>query len=332
MPTLYLTEPGSMLEKEAGRLIVTMRDEVLLAAPATRVDQVVIVGNAGVTTPALAYLLDHRIGLVFLTTRGAFRGRLTTDHHGNVALRRTQYQRADDESHCLAIGRAIVEGKIRNQRALCLRLDDTNRDRETLAAAQAMRELIDELPQVMNRQRLMGHEGRAARYYFSVMRRSLRAPWFFSKRARRPPPDPVNALLSLLYTFLHESCFSALQAVGLDPACGFLHRPRAGRASLALDLMEEFRPVIADSVMLTVLNRNMLAPEDFEPGPKGGIVLTRNGWRVVTAQYAVRMQTLVRPPGVERRISYQKVLEVQARALKQAIVDPEVAYTPFRIR
>jgi CRISPR-associated protein Cas1 len=177
----------------------------------------------------------------------------------------------------------------------------------------------------------MGLEGEAARHAFRVLGQSLRSPWVWQARARRPPPDPVNCIISVLSTLLHENCYAALHAVGLDPACGFLHAPKPGRAALALDLMEEFRPLIIDSLVLTLLNKRMLREEHFVPGPRSGTYLSQEGWRVVATAFARRMQTLVTLPGRSRRISYQKVLEVQARAVRKAIME-DAPYEPFLAR
>jgi CRISPR-associated protein Cas1 len=333
MPSLYVTEPGARLEIEAGRLLVTREDEVLLAAPAGRVDQVVLVAGAHVTTPALGLLLDRGIGCVFLTRGGVFRGRLDPDRGTQIALRQAQYRRADDAEFTLAIARAIVAGKIRNARTLCLRLDETNAEPTTLAAAAALRGLLDDIPAAPGHAALMGIEGRAARLTFGVYRVHLRPPWTLPRRARRPPPDPVNAVLALVYTLRHERCRTAVIAAGLDPLRGFLHRPRHGRASLALDLMEEFRPVIADSVVLTLFNKRMLTPADFRPGPDGeGVLLDAEGWRAVAEQFARRLATGITLPDRATRTTYQKLLEVQARRLRRVIVGEEEVYEPFRSR
>jgi CRISPR-associated protein Cas1 len=318
-----------MLSTEAGRLVVTRGDELLLSVPAARVSQVVVIAGAGVTMPTLGMLLDRRVPLVFLTAGGAFRGRLSGDLSRHVAVRRRQYQCAEDEDFCLDIGRALVNGKLRNCRTLCLRLDTSNVDEVTLAAAAAIRALTAQAAQATTRPALMGIEGRAAREYFRVFGHFLRPPWTFTRRLRRPPPDPVNAVLSLVYTLLHESCYAALETAGLDPFCGFLHAPHPGRASLAVDLMEEFRPIIADSVVLTLLNKRMLAPSDFRRGDDGGVYLEREGWRAVATQYARRMETRVLLPDSERRTTYQKLLEVQARQLRRVVLGEAHHYEPF---
>lgn len=333
MPSLYVTEPGALLEKEAERLFVTKDDTVLLAVPVTRVSQVIVVGSVTVTTPALNLLLDRNIGLVYLTSGGVYRGRLSADRGKQVELRRRQYRRADDPEFCLRLARTIVAGKIRNARTFCMRLETTNQDPVVNRAIEDLRAMLARVAAATTLAELLGIEGQAARRYFGALRRLLRPPWTFERRARRPPPDPVNAIFSLVYTLLHESCYAAVEAAGLDPLCGFYHQPHYGRASLALDLVEEFRAIIADSVVFTLLNKRMLDPRQFVPAPQGrGVHLDHEGWRCVAQQYARRLRTLVRPPGQERRISYQKVLEAQAQQLRRVIIGDGVVYAPFPAR
>lgn len=332
MPSLYLTTPGARLELESGQLVCVIQQEVLLAVPAARVDQVVIVGGAHITTPALAFMLDRGIDLVFLTASGAFRGRLDTGQNESIAVRCEQYRRAGDNVFCLDIGRAIVRGKIRNCRTRCMELDTEN-DPAAIAAIARLQQAMEDVGRASSLSELMGIEGRAARSYFSVLRRHLREPWVFPARARRPPPDPVNALLSIVYTLLHESCRSALVVAGLDPACGFLHQPRPGRSSLAVDLIEEFRPVIADTVVWALLNNRMVSPADFAPDNDGsGIRLQPDGWRAVARQYSRRMERPIRVPGRTTRTTYRKLLEIQARQLRRVIMGEQDRYEPFASR
>ena len=332
MPSLYMTQPGSRLELEAGRLLCTLGDDVLLAVSSARVDQVIVVGGCNVTTPALAFLLDRGIGLIFLSAGGTIRGRLESGDSGQagrLAVRRAQYRRADDPAFCLALGKAIVGGKIRNCRTRCMELDQTGAG-PAVTAITRLREALGEIEEAGDLATLMGIEGRADRWYFGVLRQHLRSPWTFPGRVRRPPPDPVNALLSLVYTLLHEHCRAALAAAGLDPALGFLHQPRSGRASLALDLMEEFRPVIADPVVWTLLNKRILSPADFTVNrPEGGVRLTPEGWRAVAEQYAHRLETGIRVPGRTTRTTYRKLLEVQARQVRRVIEGEQGCYEPF---
>jgi CRISPR-associated protein Cas1 len=239
-----------------------------------------------------------------------------------------QYERATDSPFALAAAKAFVQGKLRNCRTRCMELD-RSQDPSSRMAIEQLRIAMREAHAAENLAGLMGVEGRGTRWYFSVLRRHLNEPWAFSSRERRPAPDPVNALLSLAYTLLHEDCRSALQIVGLDPACGFLHRPRVGHASLASDLMEEFRPVIADTVVWALLNKRMLAPSDFAPSQDDGIRLTPDGWRVFARHYTRRLETRIRIPGRATQTTYRKLLEIQAWQLVRVIEGAQLAYEPY---
>lgn len=331
MPSLYLTQPGSRLELEHGRLVVTLHAEVLLSAPAARVDRVIVVGGCQVTTPVLAFLLDRGIDLAFLTLDGRLRGRLTAAPAGSLPARKRQYLRSDDPGFALALARAIVAGKVRNARTRCMELDAG--DSAPAPAIARLKEALAQVSAAPDIATLMGIEGRATRWYFGVLREHLRPPWTFERRRRRPPPDPVNAVLSIVYTLLHEQCRTALEIAGLDPECGFLHQPRPGRASLALDLMEEFRPVIADTVAWTLFNRRMLAPGNFSAHDGGKAVrLTPDGWKQVAAQYTRRLDTPIQVPDRATRTTYRKLLEIQARQLRHVIEGDAPCYRPFQSR
>jgi CRISPR-associated protein Cas1 len=331
LATLYVTEQGARLEKEYKRLLVTKDDEVLLRVPLSRVSDVVLVGWTGATTPALLALLDAGIGLAFVNRSGTLRGRLVPPMPKNIPLRHQQYAQAQDETFCLEVARAIVGGKLRNQRTLARRLcrSRTGLDEsliERISRAVKGVKAADDLDS------LRGLEGAGARAYFQILRQALSEEWGFEKRVRRPPGDPVNALLSLGYTLLGHSLMSAIEVVGLDPYDGFFHADKYGRPALALDLVEEFRSVIVDSVVLTVVNKGILDPNDFRPGPKGGVLLTQRGLRQFLAQYSARLQTEIIHPWAGRRLTYQKCFEVQARLMRKVIEGQAEKYRPFRIR
>ncbi|MEZ4522942.1 MAG: CRISPR-associated endonuclease Cas1 [Thermomicrobiales bacterium] len=172
----------------------------------------------------------------------------------------------------------------------------------------------------------------STRHYFGLLDRWLSEPWTFDRRQRRPPRDPgQRPALADLHHLLHNSCFSALETVGLDPYFGVYHTRRYGRASLAVDLMEEFRPVIADAVVLELLNRRMLSPVNFETDENGAMVVDHEGWRQVARSWSRRLDTVARPPGIQRSISYQKILEYRARRLQRTITDG-IPYEPFLIK
>ena len=265
MSTLYVTEPGARIEKEYHQLLVTKDDEVLARTPLSRVSHVVLVGNVGTTTPALLALLDAGVGLSLVSTGGKLRGRLVPATGGNVALRQAQYRAASDTVFCTRFARAVTCGKLRNSRTMMQRL---LRRHEGLPPDQLLRleAALEQAEQATSVETLRGLEGSGARAYFGLFRQALRVDLAFEKRARRPPPDPVNALLSLGYTLLNEALMTALEVVGLDPYAGFFHADKYNRPALALDLVEEFRVPIVNSLVLTLVNKRLLGAEDFVIG------------------------------------------------------------------
>lgn len=331
MATLYVTESGARIEKEYRRLLVTKQDDVLLAVPLGRLSEVVLVGRAGATTPALLMLLDEGIPLSFVTRSGKLRGRLTPPSPKNLDLRHAQYDHARDPDFCLAVGRAIVDGKLRNSRALAYRI---RRSRPRIAAQWLKRieQAVAAAAQADDMDTLRGIEGAAAKAYFQVFRSALRPEMTFEKRTRRPPRDPANALLSFGYTLLTQNLITACEVVGLDPYDGFFHADKYSRPALALDLVEEFRGPVVDSVVQLVINKRVLAPGDFEPGPEGGIYLSHRGLRKFLRQYTQRLNTEILHPYYHRRLTYQRIFEVQARLLAKTIQGELDKYPPFRVR
>ncbi len=331
MATLYVIEQGAQVEKDYGRLMVTAQDVNLLSVPLSQVSEVVLMGRVSITTPALHALLDGGVGLTLLNQWGKVRGRLEPATGKNIHLRHQQYARSQEAAFCLAVARAIVQGKLTNYRTLARRMARTRpeMDPELIRRiAQAQQDAAD-APDLAS---LRGIEGSGTRSYFQVLRRAVDPAFSFERRSRRPPKDAFNALISLGYSLLTQNMVTACEVVGLDPGDGFFHSDKYGRPALALDLVEEFRGIIADSVALTLVNRQMLTPADFRPGPEGGIYLTQAGLRIFFRQYAKRIQTEVLHPQVHRRLSYQKVFEVQARLLRKTIEDPGKPYVPFRTK
>jgi CRISPR-associated protein Cas1 len=214
---------------------------------------------------------------------------------------------------------------------MLMRWDDANDDPLTAQRVARLRELQRQALTATTIPALMGVEGSAAAAYFHELGRRLEPPWTFTRRLRRPPPDPVNCLLSITYTLLHHCCVTAIEAAGLDPAAGFLHGIEDGRASLAADLMEEFRPLIADSVTLLLCNKRILEPDDFATSGRG-VELRPHAWGRLADQFERRLETMVTVPGRKTRTTYRKLLEVQARRLRAAIEGTAEAYVPFRMR
>ena len=328
MATLYVTEQGARIEREYQRLLVTKDDEVLLRVPLSRVSDVVLVGRVGATTPALLALLDAGVELAFVSQTGALRGRLVPPMPKNIPLRHQQYARAQDQAFCLEVARAIVGGKLRNQRTLARRLCRSRAGLDE-SSIQRISEAIKGVKTADDLDSLRGLEGSGARAYFHILRQVLSEEWGFEKRVRRPPGDPVNAMLSLGYTLLGHGLMSAIEVVGLDPYDGFFHADKYGRPALALDLVEEFRSVIVDSVVLTVVNKRILEPGDFQPGSKGGFFLNQKGLKEFLTQYSARLQTEVLHPVAGRPLTYQKCFEVQAWQIRKLIEGQRESYLPF---
>lgn len=333
MPTLYISEPGAHLAKEYQRLLVIKDDEILLRVPIQRVSQVVLVGNVGVTTPALHALLQQEIPLLLVQRSGKLIGRLLPPTPANLPLRQIQYRRNDDETFCLKLAQTIVAAKIQNQRTLALRLA-RRRDDIDAAGLDPLQAAIQQAQNAANLETLLGIEGNAARHYFHIYQQAFASDWKFQKRTRRPPKDPVNALLSLGYTFLTQTMMTALEAVGLDPYLGFFHTETYGRPALALDLVEEFRAPVVDSLVLSLLNRRWLQPDDFQPNPDGqeGVNLKPQGFRIFLQEYSEKLESTFKSRELERTISYRKLFEVQARKLARVVQEKDEQYHPFHMR
>jgi CRISPR-associated protein Cas1 len=329
---LYVQAQGARVGLEGDRLRVEPpRGEAPTLVRLAHTSHVALYGNVQVTTQALAALLERDIPVFFFSYGGWLRGRTVGQGSGNIELRIAQHRAAADPAAALGLARAFVAAKIRNQRTLLRRnlaAADEPRLRELERLARAAEEAAS-LPS------LLGLEGTAARLYFAAfdgMLRSLRGhPFDLDGRNRRPPRDPVNAMLSMAYSLLSKDCTVAATAVGLDPMLGFLHQPRFGRPALALDLMEEMRPIVADSVVITAVNNDVVNPGHFVRAATG-CNLTDAGRRRFIEAYERRLDQLVTHPIFGYRISYRRLLEVQARLLSRTLLGEMAEYPPFRTR
>jgi len=332
MPTLYVLEPDARLEKEYERLLVTRDDQVILRVALENVSAVVLVGNAGATTQALHALLEHGAPLYLTRRSGELIGRLSPPTGYNLPLRQQQYRRNDQPQFALDLARQIVVGKLHNQYVLAGRILRKRPDPALQAARLQIERARQQIQTAQDLAALMGVEGNAASAYFQIYQSAFDPAWKFTRRTRRPPKDPINALLSLGYTFLGYAIQSALECVGLDPYLGFLHQEAYGRPALMLDLIEEFRSPLIDSLVMGLFNRKLLRPDDFEPGEGGGIYLTRRGMRVFGREFEDRLETEQTLAEIGRPLSYRKLFEVQARKLARLIQGQIESYQPFRWR
>lgn len=334
--TLYVTTQGAYLAKDGEAVAVRVGEEVRLRVPIHTLGGIVCFGQVGASPFLLGFCGERGVAVAFLTENGRFLARVQGPVSGNVLLRREQYRRADDEVATAAITRGFLAAKIANSRTVLLR---ALRDRPQSTGADALRAATVTLGQHLDSLRiglpldsLRGLEGGAARIYFEVFDDLLtqqKADFFFRERSRRPPLDNVNALLSFLYTLLRHDCTSALEAVGLDPAVGFLHRDRPGRPSLALDLMEELRAFLADRLALSLINLQQIRGDGFTRSETGGVTMDEATRKTVLVAYQKRKQEEIVHPFLGEKTTVGLVPYLQAALLARHLRADLDGYPPF---
>lgn len=321
MNAIYITEQGAQLGIDHRRLEVRKDDKVLAEFPLGHVDRIVILGNVGITTPALKRLMQEGLDVVFLSLDGQYYGRVTGEATPHVALRRAQYHWQGDAAFTLALAQQIVAGKIRNQRVLLQRQKRSGHGE----LEQALSDLEDyeaRAGRTQTHNALLGVEGSATARYFSGYRLLFDPVWKFYDRNRQPPRDPINVLLSFGYTLLTRAAESAARAVGLDPYVGFLHKDAYNRPSLALDLVEEFRPVI-EGLALHVCHHDLIHPEDFRPGDEAAgeraLVMERDAVKRFVTAYEERMSKVIQHPRTGDRLALWRFIEMQAQEVARCL-------------
>lgn len=326
---VYVVGHGFSIRKKGDRLEISRDGEVAQSLPFRDVSQLSIFGNAYITTPVLREMMQRGVTVCYFSHGGWFYGFSTGMTHKNVELRMLQYETASDSRASLKLARGFIRGKIRNCRTI-LRRNDKEALRKTL---NQLKHLAEDVEGVESVERLLGIEGAAAQIYFSRFDNLLKkeSAFSFENRNKRPPKDPVNAVLSYLYGVLSKELFVTLLAVGFDPYLGFYHRPRYGRPALALDMMEEFRPLIADSVTLSLFNNGQLGKNDFIINSLG-VTLKPNAKKRVIRGYERRINTKITHPVFGYTVSYRRVLEVQARLLSRTLSGELDSYPPFCTR
>lgn len=331
---LYLTEPGAWAQKRKGRVEVTKGGETLATARLLDVSQINVFSNVQVSTQLLHECFERQIPVAYFSLGGRFRGLAGGLPHKNVDVRIRQVGLAARDAG-LSPSVEMVRGKIRNGRAILRR----NARTDVSPAVSQLGRLADRAADVESAASLLGVEGTAARIYWSAFPSMLSErvdglpgrPFAFDGRSRRPPLDPVNCLLSFGYALLVKDLTVVAWGVGLDPYVGVYHRPRYGRPALALDLAEEFRPVIVDSMVLTLINNGEVSPDDFV-ARKGGIALTPGGRKAVLSAYERRLETEIKHPIFGYRAPYRRIFEVQARLFAAFLLGEIDAYESFRVR
>lgn len=328
---LYVQEQGAKISLSGEELIVRSRKGDSTRARLPNISQVSLFGNVQISTQALRAILERGVSVSLLSTGGWFYGRATGVESKNVELRVAQHRAMAEPETCLQLARGIVASKIRNSRTL-LRRNHVKAPEVTLFELEQLAKKSENAASIPT---LLGIEGTAARSYFAAfsgMLKGVGAETFdLDGRNRRPPRDPVNALLSLAYSLLAKDFAQVIASAGLDPLLGFYHQPRFGRPALALDLMEEFRPIIADSTVISAINNGVIEVADFTSHPTG-VSLRPAGRRGFISAYERRMDQLVTHPVFGYRVSYRRILEVQARLFGRFLMGEIPAYPEFRTR
>lgn len=336
--TIYVTSEDAWLRKDGANIVVEVDGAERGRVPLHMIDGVVCFGRPGASPALMAACAENGVALSFLTPNGRFQARVEGMRTGNVLLRRAQYRIADDPERSTAIVRGIVTAKAANQRTVLRRAlrDGTRLTADQQAQLAAAEEQLGHVARraaaAADINTLRGHEGEAAATYFGAFDAMIlgnREAFHFRGRSRRPPLDRINALLSFLYAMLGHDCRSALESVGLDPQVGYLHADRPGRASLALDLMEELRPVLADRLTLTLVNRGQLKAGDFAVDAGGAVSLTEDGRKTVLVAWQERKKRELLHPFTGETMPMGLVPHIQALLLSRHLRGDLDGYPSF---
>ena len=332
--TLYLLEHGLVLSRRSERFIIKRQGKILRELPAIKVDQIMIFGNAQITTQTMQFCLEARIPIFLLSGKGKYYGVIDSFDTDPVLLQRDQFARADDAQFCIELGRALVRGKIMNCRTILLR-QARKRDAPALTkAAEKLKYVINKLNAADSLDQIRGFEGNAARIYFSAFAATLTSDWKFDGRNRQPPTDPVNSLLSYGYTLLFYNIYSFLRARGLNPHVGYLHPIRAGHPALVSDLIEEFRAIVVDAIVWALVLNRQVTPDSFIwPESAGSPCLIGDDARNrFIKRLENKLNTSLRHPVTGLRLDYRRCIEHQVNHLAAVIRGKEPVYRPMVLR
>jgi CRISPR-associated protein Cas1 len=350
MGTLYLNEQYSLVKREGEALLVDIpantaqgRERRKVRVPLMRVDQVVVFGDITITASALQTLLQRRIAIHYLTAHGRSYGSIAPDPSKNAALRLAQHRAHNDPTTRFELARCFVGGKLRNLRTVLLRYERKREAGTAGEAAQQIKQALADLQRLRPPQQvaaddrmhglgqIMGCEGNGSSAYFQAFQTLVREPWRFDGRVRRPPRDPVNALLSFGYAILTNQAVSLIAVVGLDPYIAYLHSPGFGKPALALDIIEEFRPLIVDPVVVTLLNTGVLRERDFMT-EVGSVRLTDSARKLFLEKLEERLSSTIQHPYFGYKTTYRRCIELQVRLLGKALLGEVPTYVPFIVR
>ncbi|MEG6511364.1 type I-C CRISPR-associated endonuclease Cas1c [Desulforamulus ruminis] len=326
---LYVTSPEAYLTKDGENVVIRIQEETKFRIPIHNLEGIICFGYIGASPALMGLCAQRNVALSFLTEHGQFLARITGAVSGNVLLRRRQYRMADDPEECAKLANAFIIGKVANCRRVLQRTLRDHNDKFENGSETILETVISQLKTRLEKiatchatDTLRGFEGEAATVYFSVFDHLIltqKEAFFFHQRSRRPPLDNMNALLSFLYTILMHDVRAALESVGLDPAVGFLHRDRPGRPGLALDLMEELRPFLADRLALSLINRKQINERGFVQKENGAVIMDDETRKVVLAAWQKRKQEEIRHPFLDEKMEVGLIPYAQAMLLARYI-------------
>lgn len=334
MGTVYITQDDCFIGKTDERLNIRANKQKLLDVPLINIEGVVIMGRATVSPAVVTELLNRHIPLSFLTTTGRYLGRLEPELTKNIFVRKAQWQAAGETEKSLHLVRGFIRGKLKNYRTALLRKQRERTDGNFQTATDRLKQILSSLTSTATIDSLRGLEGAGSAAYFQCFDSLIRSEGFsFEARRRRPPTDPVNALLSLGYSLLSHDIQSAVNIVGFDPYLGYLHVERYGRPSLALDLMEEFRPIVVDAMVLNAINNRIITPADFTTEPiSNAVSLTPEALRTFLRLYEQKKQSNFTHPVMGKKCTYQESFEIQGRLMAKYLMEEIDQYPPLVLK
>jgi CRISP-associated protein Cas1 len=334
--TLYVTTPESYLSRDGENIVISLDGAEKFRMPIHNLESIVCFNFMGVTPGLMQLCAERSVGLCFVSPYGKFLGRVTGHKVGNILLRRKHYKISEENDSIISISVNFITGKILNSRAVLSRVIRDHADKININSVRDVikyhENCITKLSNSKTHDTILGIEGDCSKGYFSVFNELIVAQkedFYMKGRSRRPPMDYVNALLSFFYTLLAHDVQSALETVGLDPYLGFLHRPRPGRASLALDLMEELRPYLVDRFVLSMINRKQVTKKDFILKENGAVLLCENSRKNILQEWQKRKQEEITHPFLDEKISIGLLPYAQSMLLARFIRGDFEAYPPF---
>ena len=337
--TIYVTLPDIYISKKGETILFKQKGNILMQLPIHNIEAIVIFGPSVITPDIINMCAERDVHVSFISVTGKFMVKVQNPIHGNVKLRRAQYKIADNKDEALGIAKNFCLGKIFNSRMVLQRLrrdhpekiflDKVDRSIALLANSLKKFEYVNDIYE------LLGLEGDAAKNYYSVFNELItnkNAEFIFTGRSRRPPRDEVNSLLSFFYTLLAHDVEAALETVGLDPQVGFFHQERSGRASLALDMMEELRPYIVDRFVITMINKNQISKDDFSYKESGAYILSTDAKKRILQNWQSKKQEIITHPYLKEKIEIGLIPYVQSLLLSRYLRGDIDAYPPFLMR